>query len=114
MFLGSLMLVQSPEPFLRVSLSVIIPGVLVTALFFIFAVGVGLKAQVRKPVTGMEGLVGETGQAFTEIGPRGGKALVHGEIWTAVSDKPIRKGKDIRVEKVNRLKIVVREINHSS
>ncbi len=114
MFLGSLMLVQSPYPFLRVSLAVIIPGVLVTALFFIFAVGVGLKAQTRKPATGKEGLTGETGEAFTDIGPKGGNALVHGEIWNAVSEKPIRKGKEIQVEKVDRLKLFVREVNQSS
>ncbi|HDK36022.1 MAG TPA: nodulation protein NfeD, partial [Bacteroidetes bacterium] len=35
MTLGSLMLFQSPYPFLKVSLGVIIPGVLVTALFFV-------------------------------------------------------------------------------
>ncbi len=114
MFLGSLMLVESPYPFLRVSLAVIIPGVLVTALFFIFAVGVGLKAQTRKPATGSEGLVGETGQAFTEIGPKGGKALVHGEIWNAVSEKPIHKGREIQVERVDRLRLFVREMNKSS
>ncbi len=113
MFLGSLMLVQSPYPFMRVSLGVIIPGVLVTALFFIFAVGLGLRAQARKPATGQEGLVGEIGEALTDVGPKGGKVNVHGEIWNAVSTQPIRKGKAIQVEKVERLKVWVRERNES-
>lgn len=109
MTLGSLMLIQSPYPFLKVSLGVIVPGVLVTALFFIFAVGIGLKAQTKRPVTGMEGLIDEIGEAITPIGRRSGKVKVHGEIWKAVSDRPIKKGSTVRVEKVNHLTLHVKQ-----
>ena len=109
MTLGSLMLFQSPYPFLKVSLGVIVPGVLVTALFFIFAVGIGLKAQIKRPVTGMEGLIGEIGEAITVIGKRPGKVKVHGEIWRAVSDKPIKKGGTVIVDKIDHLTLHVNQ-----
>ena len=48
MTIGSIMLIDSPLPFMKVSLSVIIPSVIFTALFFLFAVGVGLRAQKRR------------------------------------------------------------------
>ncbi len=109
MTLGSLMLFESPYPFLKVSLGVIVPGVLVTALFFLFAVGIGLKAQTKRSITGMEGLLGEIGEAMTPIGKYPGKVKVHGEIWKAVSDQPIKKGSAVTVDKVNHLTLHVRQ-----
>ncbi|NOY78194.1 MAG: nodulation protein NfeD [Calditrichaeota bacterium] len=108
MTLGSLMLFQSPYPFLKVSLGVIVPAVLVTALFFIFAVGAGLKAQTKRSITGTEGLIGETGEALTPLGKQPGKVKVHGEIWKAVSDQPIKKGSTVKVDKVNHLTLHVK------
>ena len=48
LFLGSMMLFQSPVEYMRVSLSVIIPAVLVSAAFFIFAVTKAINARLTK------------------------------------------------------------------
>lgn len=107
MFFGSLMLIESPAPFLRISFKVIIPAVIATAGFFLFAVGAGLRAQRRKPVTGREGLVGEQGVATTDIDGTG-QAFIHGELWTVISDEKIPKGDEVEVVAVKGLKPVVR------
>ncbi len=99
MVLGSLMLFESPEPFFRVSLSVIVPAVLGTLLFFLFAVGLGLKAQRRKPTTGAQGIIGETGVTIGKIDPEG-QIKIHGEIWRATADSPIRAGQKVIVRDV--------------
>ena len=44
----------------------------------------GLRAQRSKPVTGLEGLIGETGESLEELNPFG-TVRVHGEIWKAES-----------------------------
>src|SRR5207249_1744876 len=63
MLLGSLFLIRSDSSleFARISRSVIISAVATSAFFFLFVIGLGLKAQRAKPVTGLEGLIGETG-----------------------------------------------------
>jgi membrane-bound serine protease (ClpP class) len=109
MFLGSLMLIESPAPFLRISLKVIIPAVIATAAFFAFAVGAGLRAQRRRPTTGREGLVGEQGVATTDI-DRSGQAFVHGELWTVVSDERIAKGEEVVVVSIRGLRLEVRQV----
>lgn len=106
--LGSLMLFESPAPFLRVSLSVILPAAIVTALFFGITFRLAYKAHRRKPVTGGEGLIGTEGVAKTEVGPAGGMVWVHGEFWTAFSDEMIGKDEKIIVEAVKGLKVKVR------
>jgi len=109
LILGSIMLYDSPLPYLRVSWSVIIPTVIFTALFFIFAIGLGIRAQKKKVSTGYEGLIDETGVAMTNI-KETGKVKVHGEIWFAYSDEKIKKGEDIKVIKMNKLKLKVKKI----
>src|SRR3970282_476693 len=61
MLIGSFMLINSPSPYMKISVLVILVTVLSVALFFIFAVGLGLKAQRRKPTTGDKGLLGDIG-----------------------------------------------------
>lgn len=110
LFIGSLMLVESPAPFLKVSYKVIIPAVLLTVAFFVFVVGAGLKAQWRKVVTGTQGLVGERGVATTDIEPTG-QVFVHGELWTARSDEKIVKGDEIEVVSVEGLVVKVKRVD---
>ena len=108
LLLGSLMLFQSPAEYMRISLSVIIPAVLVTSAFFIFAATMAIRARLTKPTTGMEGLVGETGTASTPIVPEG-KVAIHGEFWDVVSDQNIEKGERVQVIGVVNLKLKVKK-----
>ncbi len=109
MFLGSLMLIKSPGPFLRISYRVIVPAVVSTAAFFIFAVGAGLRAQRRKPVTGREGLIGEVGVAVTDIDGEG-QAFIHGELWTVESSERIASGDQVEVTSIEGLRPRVRKV----
>jgi len=82
--LGSLMLFESPMPFLRVSLSIIIPAALITAFFFVITFRLVYKAHKRKHATGSEALVGLEGTAKSDVGPQ--------EAWyrsTVSSGRPI-------------------------
>jgi membrane-bound serine protease (ClpP class) len=43
-------------------------------------------------------MVGERGEALTAFGPREpGQMRVHGEIWRAVSDRPVLPGQHLKV-----------------
>jgi membrane-bound serine protease (ClpP class) len=109
MLIGSIMLIDSPLPFMKISLKVIIPSVIFTAAFFMFAVGLGLRAQRGKVSTGQRGLTGETGTAKTDIFDTG-SVFVHGEYWNARSDRKIEEGSTVEVVEVNGLKLKVKAI----
>jgi membrane-bound serine protease (ClpP class) len=108
MFLGSVMLFQTPEPALRVSLQVIIPVVLVTAAFFVIGVWLSIRTLRTKPSTGDQGLLGAEGQARTTVNREGGSVFVEGAHWSAWSEEEIPAGWRVRVESVKgmRLKVV--------
>lgn len=95
--LGSMMLIDTSAPYMKVSLKVILPVVAVTALFIGIIVAAGVRAQFRRPVSGAEGLVGEEGETRTRVDSRGGRIFVHGEIWRAVSSRPLPPGTRVKV-----------------
>lgn len=113
LLLGSLMLIRSDSSleFVKISRGVIISATVITALFFLFVIGIGLKAQRRKVVTGIEGLVGITGVSLEELNPFG-TVRVQGETWNAESvEGTIAKGEKIIVKKMKNLKLFVEKLN---
>ncbi len=109
MLIGSLMLFESPGPFMRLSLFLILPAVIATAVFFTVLVSLAYKAYKRRPITGSEGLTGLEGVANTDITKDKGMVLLHGELWSAYSDETISKGEKIIVESVAGLKVKVKK-----
>ena len=105
--LGSLMLIESPDPALRVSWYVILPMVLTTAGFFVFALSFALRAQMKQPTTGQEGLIGVRCKVISPIKPEG-KVFVHGEYWNAESDEALETGETVEVVGVSELILKVR------
>lgn len=96
-FLGALMLFNRADPAFRLSLAYIIPATVVTALFFIFIVGQGLRAQVLPVRTGREAMLGKIAPALAHIDSQGGKVFVEGEYWNAISDTPIEPGQQVQI-----------------
>jgi membrane-bound serine protease (ClpP class) len=91
-FLGALMLFDRADPAFRLPLAYIIPATFITAGFFIFIVGAGLRAQ-RLPVrAGKETMLGKTVPALDVIDSTHGHVFVEGEYWNAVSDSLIPQG----------------------
>ena len=111
MTLGSLMLFKTPGSFLSVSWPVILAAVLTTTAFFLFAIGMAIKARLAKPVSGKEGLVGERGVARTPLTPSG-MILVHGELWQAWSEEPVAEGEEVEVVAVEGLKLKVKKVEN--
>jgi membrane-bound serine protease (ClpP class) len=106
MILGSVMLIDSPLPDMRIPLTTIISTALAVAAFFMFVVGAGVRALRSKTTTGREGLVGEVGVVRSRLAPRG-QIFVRGELWNAESETPVEPGDSVRVANVEGLTLRV-------
>jgi len=82
--------------------------VAVSAVVVVFIVWAVVRAHRARPYTGAESLVGEEGEAVTDIDPKG-QVFVHGEYWRAKSASPIEKGEEIRVLGSKGLLLIVEE-----
>ncbi|WP_028950232.1 NfeD family protein [Sulfurihydrogenibium subterraneum] len=107
--LGSIILLPSDSPYGDLSLTVIIPVVLFSAVFFFVVSYLSLKIQREKPKTGLEAMIGDTAEAVSDINKKYGKVMYHGELWNAYSDKYIPAGAAVKIVEVNGLKLKVEE-----
>jgi membrane-bound serine protease (ClpP class) len=109
LLLGSMMLIRPDAEleFQHLSWGVIISAVGFSALFFLVVLGMGIRAQRQKPVTGVEGMIGEIGESLEALNPVG-TVRVHGEMWQAESlTGPIKKGARIRIAGIKDLLLFV-------
>jgi len=109
--LGSMMLIQSKVPFLRISLSLIIGVAIFTILFFLLLVTLVLKVHKSRVTTGREGEIGERGLTKTVLNPEG-QVFVRGELWTAISTEgKIEENQPIEVVKIKDLTLWVKRVS---
>lgn len=111
--LGSLLLFPSPEPYLRLSWSVLLPAVLAITLFFTFVVAKVVQAHREKPISGTGAMLGEQGTAVTDIMAEG-KVMVRGEYWNATSSERIGMGEKVEVTEVTGLRLTVKKVADST
>jgi membrane-bound serine protease (ClpP class) len=109
MSLGALMLIDSPEEYLRIPLSTIALVVGTTAGLFLFVVGTTVRSLRRKPVSGREGLLGAIGTVKARIDPVG-TVFVQGTLWSARSTVPVETDVTVRVVGVEGLRLTVEPI----
>lgn len=110
LLVGSMILMDSSVPELRLSLGLVLPIVLSVAAIVLFLVRLGVVSQRQPAVTGQAGMIGAPGRALTAIAPgRSGRVATHGEIWTAVASEPIGEGDSVAVTGVDGLTLTVRK-----
>jgi membrane-bound serine protease (ClpP class) len=108
--LGAMMLFDRNEAGFRLSLAYIVPAALITAAFFAFIVGAGLRAQFLPIRAGRETLRGQRVTALTRIDAHGGRIFVEGETWRAVSDTPVEPGQLVEIVDLDGLTLKVKPL----
>jgi membrane-bound serine protease (ClpP class) len=113
MILGSVMLIDSPLPDMRIPLTTILLTAGAVAAFFMFVVGAGVRALWSKTTTGREGLVGELGVVRSALTPRG-QVFLRGELWNAEAEVPVATGETVRVTQVDGLTLRVAPVQRTA
>ena len=109
MVLGSLILIDSPLPEMRVHLTTALGVTLPFAAITIILLRLVILSHKTKALTGIEGMIGEIGIALSDIESEG-KVQVHGEIWQAKGIHPIHSGEKVRVISVEGLSVTVARV----
>jgi membrane-bound serine protease (ClpP class) len=104
--IGSLILIDVPNPELRLPLGLVLAVVIPFALIMIVMVRLALRARHARVATGLAGMIGLKGRAETEIAPEG-RVFVRGELWRARSQTKIAAGENVRVVGVDGLTLDV-------
>lgn len=89
-FLGALMLFQDFPKDMQLSFYWLVPATILTVIFFGWIATSGIKAQFTAHRTGLESLIGKKAQVIDTINEKGGRVLISGEYWNAVSSEKIK------------------------
>jgi membrane-bound serine protease (ClpP class) len=108
MILGAMMLVDSPVPEMRVAWSTLLPAALAMAVGTFLLVRLVVQAQRRKPLTGVDDLVGRGAVADGPLAPAGW-VTIRGELWRAQAEVPVSAGELVTVTAVEGLTLKVRK-----
>jgi membrane-bound serine protease (ClpP class) len=104
---------DTDAPGFGIDISVIITFALVSALVFIFVVGMAIKARRRPVVSGLEELVGSEATVINDF-DRKGRVAVHSETWQATSDTPMHEGQQVKVVGIKGLTLSVKPLDKST
>jgi membrane-bound serine protease (ClpP class) len=106
MILGTVLLINSPIPELRIHLTTALLIALPFVAIMTFLVGLVIRAK-RAPVeTGTSRYVGQCALALTACDPTG-QVRLRGEIWNATASGPVAAGEEARVTGIHRLELEV-------
>jgi membrane-bound serine protease (ClpP class) len=110
-FLGALMLFNRAGPGFGLPMTWIVSATTITALFFIFVVSAGWRAQFQPVRAGKETMLGRTVTAVSRIDATGGKVFVEGEYWNAVSETAAEKDQPVEITGIEGLTLKVKPKN---
>jgi len=109
MVIGVLILVDSPDPAMRIGLTTALSVALPFAAIFLILLFALIKSLRQGVATGTDGMVGLVGVADSEVF-RQGRVRVRGEYWAAHSTNLIAAGRPVRVVAVKDLTLHVEEV----
>ncbi len=110
--LGSMFLFDSPLPGGHIPMSSIIAAVLFVLAFVFLVVRLVFNVHRSKVSTGQQGMLYSEGQVLQDFTGKG-KIMVHGEIWNALSELPLKKGDEIIVTEVKGMDLAVKKKEES-
>ena len=105
--IGSIMLLETDVPGFGVSRLLIGSIAGISASGFLLLLMFLMRSRRRVPVTGMEEMIGSSGEVIDWTGELG-HVRVHGEVWRASADETLAPGAPVRVERIDGLTLVVR------
>jgi membrane-bound serine protease (ClpP class) len=111
-FLGALMLFQDLPESMELSWAWLVPATILTALFFIWIVTEGIRAQFTDSKTGKSSMIGKQAEVVDSIDNSHGKVFVNGEYWDAISEgHTIEEGELCEITEIQGLKMKVKPLS---
>ena len=108
LFFGGLMLIDTVDPSLKISKSVLVSVALFTGVVVFVVFRLAYKAALHRPFTGNEGMVGRIGEVRS-----GGFVYVEGALWKAESDETLEIGSKVEITSAENLLLKVKKLNKS-
>lgn len=110
---GSLILIETDVEAFQLSIPVIVTVTTVTVLFVFTLISMAVRQRKKPVVSGREQMIGDVGEAI-EAFSASGNIRIHGELWSARTERPVRKGQQVKVRAMDGLTLVIEPLEEQS
>lgn len=104
--LGGAILIDSDIPGYGISLHLILPLSVASALLTFFSLAMAIRARIQPVVSGGEAIIGASGKVLANC-VNNGWAHIHGKNWRITCQQPLTQGQKIRVSAIHGLTLDV-------
>lgn len=112
LIIGSVILVDTPEPAFQIAWPIIVSVAIVSIAFVFLTFGMLFKSREQKIVSGVEALLGETAE-IESIEKETILARLHGELWQVQAKAPLKLGDKVVVSSISGLMLnVIKKSEH--
>jgi len=107
--IGSIVLMDTDTPGMELSRGLVGGVATVAGTLMLGTLWLAMRARRRPVATGREQLIGDTADAVDGFTSQG-QVRIYGELWNAVSSKPVTAGQQLRIDRVQGLTLHVTPI----
>jgi membrane-bound serine protease (ClpP class) len=104
--IGSVILMDTESEAFQIALPLIIAVAAFSVLLLVIVVGMLMRSRHTALVSGDSAMLGELAEAMEDFNENG-LVRIHGELWRAVSERPVKKGQLLSVKAINGLELLL-------
>ena len=108
--IGSIVLMDTDTPGMELSRGLVGGVATVAGILMLGTLWLTMRARRRPVATGREQLIGDTAEAVDGFTSQG-QVRIYGELWNAVSSRPVAAGQRLRIDRVQGLTLHVSPID---
>jgi membrane-bound serine protease (ClpP class) len=103
---GSVILMDTESEAFQIAVPLIIAVAAFSVLMLVMVFGMLIRSRRVALVSGDSAMLGEKAEVMEDFAEQG-QVWVHGELWQAVTEQPVKKGQLISIKAINGLKLIL-------
>ena len=105
---GSIILMDTESKSFQIALPLIMAVAAFSVLLLVIIVGMLMRSRRVEPVSGDSAMLGEMVEVMEDFAETG-LVRVHGELWLAVTERPVKKGQLLPIKAINGLELSLKD-----
>ena len=103
---GSIILMDTESEAFQIALPLIIAVAAFSVLLLVIIIGMLMRSRRAALVSGDSAMLSEMAEVMEDFSAKG-LVRIHGELWQAVTDRPVRKGQLLPIKAINGLELLL-------
>jgi membrane-bound serine protease (ClpP class) len=109
---GSVILMDTDSEAFKIARPLIAAVAVFSVISLVVVINMLMRARRRALVSGLDAMLEETAVAQEDFSEQG-LVRIHGELWQAITEQPVRKGQSVPIKAIKGLKLLIGKIEET-